>query len=272
MDYINEYSSPLGKIILASDGTALTGLWFDGQKYCGGGSDAGDEDVPVTGLEAADRKCCFGVLGAGDEAGAGTWRGNDAPGGSVPPGPEAAGQKYCAAGLSAGGSGAFDVGQKSSESAKTLAASLRNSAARFGADKLTDDVGGSGAEYEERQLPVFELAADWLDVYFAGKRPCFTPPLLMRGTRFRREVWEILLSIPYGNTVTYGEIADGISKQRGGGRVSAQAVGGAVAHNPISLIVPCHRVIGADGSLTGYAGGLDRKARLLELEGARRPE
>ncbi len=107
----------------------------------------------------------------------------------------------------------------------------------------------------------------WLDVYFSGRCPDAAPPILLRGTPFRRAVWELLLKIPYGHVVTYGELAREISRSRGDSpRMSAQAVGGAVGHNPISLIVPCHRVVGSDGSLTGYAGGLDRKLSLLELE------
>lgn len=121
---------------------------------------------------------------------------------------------------------------------------------------------------EERELPVFDLAKKWLTVYFDGKEPDFTPPLSPQGsTPFRRAVWEILLTIPYGQTMTYGEIAERIAAQRGIPRMSAQAVGGAVGHNPVSLIVPCHRVIGSDGSLTGYGGGLPLKEKLLTLEG-----
>ena len=123
-------------------------------------------------------------------------------------------------------------------------------------------------DYEERALPVFDLAKRWLEVYFSGRDPGFTPPLRMNGTAFRRAVWEILLAIPFGRTMTYGEIAAELARREGVARMSAQAVGGAVGHNPISLIVPCHRVIGADGSLTGYGGGLERKRRLLALEGA----
>ena len=161
MDFTHRFNSPLGGITLASDGEALTGLWFDGQKY--------------------------------------------------------------------------------------FAESLEK-------------------EYEERMLPVFELADKWLDLYFSGSEPGFLPPLLMRATEFRKTVWEILLSIPYGKTMTYGEIADRIAAGRGLSRMSAQAVGGAVAHNAISLMIPCHRVVGTDGSLTGYAGGLEKKIWLLELE------
>ena len=161
MDYIAHYHSPLGGITLASDGNALIGLWFDGQKYFG----------------------------------------------------------------------------------STLS-----------------------AEYEEKDLPVFGQAADWLDIYFSGRDPGFTPPLIMRTSLFRRAVWEILLTIRFGHTMTYGEIAARLADQMGSSHTSSQAVGGAVGHNPISLIIPCHRVVGADGSLTGYAGGLDKKMRLLEIE------
>ena len=121
------------------------------------------------------------------------------------------------------------------------------------------------ADHQPKMLPVFTEAEQWLDRYFSGKIPDFTPALNLRGTPFRRLVWEFLLTIPYGRTVTYGEIASRLAA-RTGCPVSAQAVGGAVGHNPVSLIVPCHRVIGAGGSLTGYAGGLDRKTRLLRLE------
>ena len=161
MEYIYHYDSPLGGITMASDGKALTGLWFDGQKYFGNGL---DKDV---------RK---------------------------------------------------DI------------------------------------------LPVFDQTVQWLNIYFSGKAPGFTPPLNMKTTPFRKEVWEILLTIPFGRTMTYGEIADKIARQNGLSRMSAQAVGQAVGHNAISLIIPCHRVVGANGSLTGYAGGIDKKAKLLALE------
>ena len=157
------YASPLGGITLASDGTALSGLWFDGQKYFGG-----------------------------------TLKGG----------------------------------------------------------------------YVEREVPVFCQVRRWLDKYFSGKAPDFLPPLAMEGASpFRKTVWEIVLSIPFGSTLTYGLIAARMQSETGK-RVSAQAVGGAVGHNPISVIIPCHRVVGSDGSLTGYAGGLDKKLNLLKLEGA----
>ena len=161
MDYTWHYDSPLGGITMASDGMALIGLWFDGQKH--------------------------------------------------------------------------------------FAATL-------------------GPRHGRKMLPVFHDAEKWLDTYFNGKVPKFTPRLNLRGSAFRKSVWEILLGIPFGKTMTYGEIAAIIARQRGLSRMSSQAVGGAVGHNPISIIVPCHRVIGTDGGLTGYAGGLDRKQKLLELE------
>lgn len=191
MQYTFHYDSPLGSMIAASDGKALTGLWFDGQKY-------------------------------------------------------------------------FD--------------------------------GTFALSHEEKMLSVFSETKKWLDTYFSGKKPDFTPPLAMNATLFRKAVWKILLAIPYGKTTSYGEIAEKIVRQRYAvrcaaarnsaqhtartaktrefcnvklaSRKSAQAVGGAVAHNPISLIIPCHRVVGTDGSLTGYAGGIDRKIKLLTLEGA----
>lgn len=162
MNYIHRYASPLGGITLTSDGEALTGLWFDGQKH-----------FP-----------------------------------------------------------------------HNLA-----------------------AESTEAELPVFTQTVNWLDAYFSGKEPDFMPPISLHTTPFRRAVCEVLLTIPYGQTMTYGEIAGILAEQQGIQRMSAQAVGGAVGHNPIGIIIPCHRVIGADGSLTGYAGGLDRKNKLLESEG-----
>ncbi len=163
MHYTEHYESPIGGITLGSDGTALTGLWFDEQKY--------------------------------------------------------------------------------------FADTLEN-------------------EHKEKELPVFTETKRWLDIYFSGKAPDFTPPLAMLCSDFRKSVWELMLQIPFGSTMTYGEIAAEIAKQRGLSRMSAQAVGGAVGHNSISLIIPCHRVVGTNGSLTGYAGGIDKKIWLLEHEGA----
>ncbi|NPD90858.1 methylated-DNA--[protein]-cysteine S-methyltransferase [Xylanibacter muris] len=160
MEYIRHYTSPIGEMTMASNGEALTGLWFDGQKYF------------------ADTLC---------------------------------------------------------------------------------------SKHYERNLPVFTQTCRWLDIYFSGKSPGFIPPLLMKTTDFRKRIWEILLTIPFGQTMTYGEIA-GIIARKSGKNMSAQAVGGAVGHNSISLIIPCHRVIGSDGSLTGYAGGMEKKKWLLEME------
>lgn len=126
----------------------------------------------------------------------------------------------------------------------------------------------SDKEYEEKELPVFRDAKRWLDIYFSGKEPDFRLPLHFTGSSFQNEVWEILCSIPYGKTMSYGEIARMLAQKRGLARMSAQAVGGAVGHNKISIIVPCHRVVGANGNLTGYAGGIRRKTELLKLEGA----
>ena len=119
----------------------------------------------------------------------------------------------------------------------------------------------------KKDLPVFGEAMRWLDLYFAGKEPDFMPVLNPTGTTFQMSVWAILQTIPFGETTTYGAIARRIEEDTGK-RMSAQAVGGAVGRNPISILIPCHRVIGTDGSLTGYAGGLDKKEYLLELEGA----
>ena len=161
-DYIQTYSSPLGNLRMASDGEALVGLWFEGQRHYG--------------------------------------------------------------------------------------------------DTLKP-------EAVEARLPVFDQAVRWLDLYFGGEIPDFTPPLHLRGTAFRRQVWELLLQVPYGETSTYGALARLLAEQTGrpAGQL-ARAVGGAVARNPVSLIVPCHRILAAGGSLTGYAAGLERKAALLELE------
>lgn len=159
--YVYNCRSPLGRITMASDGAALTGLWLEGQKYF--------------------------------------------------------------------------------------------------ASTLTDHI-------EEKELPVFEQTRCWLTLYFEGKAPEFLPPLSLKGTPFQLGVWELLKGIPYGTTITYGELAHIIAQKNGLAHMSAQAVGGAVGRNPVSILVPCHRVVGKDGSMTGYAGGIDIKIRLLTLE------
>lgn len=161
MQYINYYNSPIGRIIITADETALAGLWFDSGK-------------------------CF--------------------------------------------------------------------------------VNNAGTEYKKEDIPVLKQAVQWLDIYFSGKEPDFTPPLNLSGTPFQLEVWKILQKIPYGSTITYGEVAKEIAKKRGIKRMSAQAAGGATGRNKIAIIIPCHRVVGAGGNLTGYAGGIDKKIKLLAIE------
>ena len=126
-------------------------------------------------------------------------------------------------------------------------------------------------KYLEKSLPIFKQTTHWLDIYFSGREPDFTPPLCIQATPFRMAVWKILLTVPFGKTITYGEVAQIVAKQQGASKMSAQAVGGAAGHNPISLIIPCHRVIGTSGNLVGYAGNVNRKAWLLALENARQP-
>ena len=133
--------------------------------------------------------------------------------------------------------------------------------AKYFADNLPE-------AHTEQETSILLEAKHWLDLYFAGNKPDFMPPLHPIGSAFRQAVWNILLQIPYGQTMTYGEIARQLAKKQGRARMSAQAVGGAVGHNKISILIPCHRVVGTNGSLTGYAGGLDKKIKLLELEQA----
>lgn len=121
---------------------------------------------------------------------------------------------------------------------------------------------------KNEETPPIASAVQWLDIYFSGRKPEFTPPLHLLGTEFQMAVWNLLLSIPYGKTVSYSDIARRLAQQKGLRHMSAQAVGGAVGHNNISIIVPCHRVVGINGSLTGYAGGIEKKKELLRLERA----
>ena len=124
------------------------------------------------------------------------------------------------------------------------------------------------AEHTEQTTAILTEATRWLDLYFDGQQPPFTPPLHPIGSPFRQTVWQLLLQIPYGQTTTYGALARQLAAQQGVAKMSAQAVGGAVGHNEISIISPCHRVVGTGGSLTGYAGGIDKKMKLLTLEHA----
>ena len=125
---------------------------------------------------------------------------------------------------------------------------------------------GLDPEHTAQETLILREAKRWLDVYFSRQEPNFTPPLHPIGSPFRQEVWELLLQIPYGQTTTYGALAKQLAEKYGLPRMSAQAVGGAVGHNEISIIIPCHRVVGTNGSLTGYAGGIDKKVKLLTLE------
>ncbi|MDL2233417.1 methylated-DNA--[protein]-cysteine S-methyltransferase [Ruminococcaceae bacterium OttesenSCG-928-L11] len=125
-----------------------------------------------------------------------------------------------------------------------------------------------GAMTENSDLPIFATAKHWLERYFASEKPAISEvPLAPIGGEFRQDVWQILCQIPYGQVITYGDIAREMAKRMNRATMSSQAVGGAVGHNPISILIPCHRVVGANGSLTGYAGGIQTKRRLLALEG-----
>ena len=123
-------------------------------------------------------------------------------------------------------------------------------------------------EHIPQETEILTETIKWLDMYFSGEEPNFTPPLHPSGSSFRQAVWQLLLQIPYGQTITYGEIARRMAEVKKVPRMSAQAVGGAVGHNEISIIIPCHRVVGTNGSLTGYGGGIDKKISLLNLEHA----
>lgn len=139
-----------------------------------------------------------------------------------------------------------------------------------------DDIGLTGLWFEDQTRhvphtsgdgPAIDKAIEWLDAYFNGCVPDIPVDLHPIGTEFQMSVWDEIRTIPYGRTISYGEIARRIANERGIPKMSAQAVGNAVGRNPIAIIIPCHRVIGSDGSMTGYAGGLDRKERLLSIEG-----
>lgn len=122
------------------------------------------------------------------------------------------------------------------------------------------------ATFQPVSHPILSRTVEWLEKYFEGLKPAVLPPLHLRGSEFQLQVWSLLCEIPYGETLTYSDLARKIASKRGMPSMSAQAVGGAVGHNPISILIPCHRVVGANGSLTGYAGGLERKEWLLAWE------
>ncbi|MBO4889259.1 MAG: methylated-DNA--[protein]-cysteine S-methyltransferase [Firmicutes bacterium] len=129
-------------------------------------------------------------------------------------------------------------------------------------DRLPEDMADPTAEHH------LDETVRWLDLYFVGQKPDFIPKLHPAGTAFQQLIWSLLLDIPYGKTATYGDLAKQVSILLGRPHMSAQAVGGAVGHNPISIIIPCHRVLGAKGQMTGYASGIWRKEKLLTLESA----
>ena len=135
----------------------------------------------------------------------------------------------------------------------------------FNGQKLP--IGKMDFNYKEKELPVFNETDRWLDAYFRGKVPDFTPPLFLESSEFCKTVWNSILNIPYGKTAAYSEIAKKLASNKNLDQMSARAVGGAVGRNPILLIVPCHRIIGVNGNLTGYSGGIERKIKLLEMEG-----
>lgn len=124
------------------------------------------------------------------------------------------------------------------------------------------------SEHIQKETEILKMTKEWLNIYFSGAEPKFTPPLNANGTPFRKAIWKILLTIPYGQTFSYGDITKAYTRENALEKMSAQAVGGAVGHNPTSLIIPCHRVVGSNGRLTGYAGGIDKKIYLLKLESA----
>lgn len=140
-------------------------------------------------------------------------------------------------------------------------------ALNFVAKDSAPQIGYRAASLSEIADPVIRQTVNWLDIYFSGGVPDFIPPLNLDGSPFRKKVWNLLLSIPYGRTVTYGQIAERIAREEGRRGMSAQAVGGAVGHNPVAIIVPCHRVLGVGGTMTGYAAGVVKKLALLKIEG-----
>lgn len=281
MKFIAYYDSPLGKITLAGDGAGLCGLWFEGEKYY----------AHALAVSDANSKFCARDIAAKTDAAAegGCYEKDctlETKGGTD--------KKRIASDLLAKEQHAASEIQrdiaplKKSEKSDIAAEAASNADEKYNArDFAAQDadekpratnLSAQGASekfcvneqsgyFEEKNLAVFDQTRRWLDLYFSGREPGFTPALNPVGSAFRRAVWEILLKIPYGKTTTYGQIAREIAAARGLAKMSAQAVGGAVGHNEISIIIPCHRVVGTHGSLTGYAGGIDRKIKLLQLEG-----
>lgn len=284
MKFIAYYDSPLGKITLAGDEAGLCGLWFEGEKYY----------AHALATSGADGKFCTRDIAAKTDAAA--REGCYERGGALET-KSGADKKHIASDLLAKEQHAASETQRDFAALKKSEKSKIAAEAASGADKkynasgfAVKDTGkksratnlstqGAGEKFyaneqneqsgyfKEKNLAVFDQTRRWLDLYFSGREPGFTPALNPVGSAFRRAVWEILLKIPYGQTTTYGQIAREIAAARGLAKMSAQAVGGAVGHNGISIIIPCHRVVGTHGSLTGYAGGIDRKIKLLQPGG-----
>ena len=277
MKFIAYYDSPLGKITLAGDETGLCGLWFEGEKYyahtlTASGADEKQSSADLLAKErhaASETQLDFATLKKSEksdfavEATSGAdekYNARDfAEVTSSVDGKFCArtlieSKKFCARDFAA---------QSADKKSRAPNLSVQGESGEFCANEQNEQ----GACSKEKNMAVFDQTRRWLDLYFSGREPGFTPALNPSGSAFRRAVWEILLKIPYGKTTTYGQIAREIAAARGLAKMSAQAVGGAVGHNEISIIIPCHRVIGAHGNLTGYAGGIDRKIKLLQLEG-----
>lgn len=274
MKFISYYDSPLGKITLAGDEAGLCGLWFEGEKYYAHALAASGADKKriASDLLAKEQRAAsetqrdFAALKKSVKSNSAAKAASDADekyntrdfaevtsstDGKFCARTLIASEKFCARDFAA---------QDASKKSHATDLSAQSASEKF-------YINEQGGYFEEKNLAVFDQTRRWLDLYFSGREPGFTPALNPAGSAFRRAVWEILLKIPYGKTTTYGQIAREIAAARGLAKMSAQAVGGAVGHNEISIIIPCHRVIGAHGSLTGYAGGIDRKIKLLQLEG-----
>ncbi len=306
MKFIAYYDSPLGKITLAGDEAGLCGLWFEGEKYYAHALATGSKNGKFCARDIAtktdtaaregcyEKSCTLEANGAANEkrgsadllakerhAASETQRDFAAlkKNNIAAEAASSADEKYNARDFAVEAESGTDVkfcanvlvasekfcerdfaAQGASKKSHATDLSAQSAGEKFCANKQS-------ACSKEKNLAVFDQTKRWLDLYFSGREPGFTPALNPAGSAFRRAVWEILLKIPYGKTTTYGQIAREIAVARGLAKMSAQAVGGAVGHNEISIIIPCHRVVGTHGSLTGYAGGIDRKIKLLQLEG-----